>query len=105
MTITPSTTDRGGAFVHVGGIDIHYVEQGAGEPLVLLHGGMMSTGPAWDGAPPSYVGHMDALAAHFRVIAPDTRASGATVHKEGTASMSVLADDVVGLIDALGLDR
>jgi pimeloyl-ACP methyl ester carboxylesterase len=39
------------------------------------------------------------------VIAPDTRGSGATVHSGGGASFSVLADDVVGLIDALGLER
>ena len=48
---------------------------------------------------------MAALAKHFRVIAPDTRGSGATVHGGGGASFSVLADDVLALIDALGLDR
>lgn len=99
------TTDRGGAFVHANGIDIHYTDQGSGEPLVLLHGGLISTGPIWDGAPVSYNDHMGRLADHFRVIAPDTRAAGATVHKEGTPSASLLADDVLGLIDALGLDR
>ena len=36
-------SDRGGAFVHANGIDIHYVEVGQGEPLVLLHGGVVST--------------------------------------------------------------
>jgi pimeloyl-ACP methyl ester carboxylesterase len=39
------------------------------------------------------------------VIAPDTRAAGATVHKEGTPSASLLADDVFALIGALELDR
>jgi pimeloyl-ACP methyl ester carboxylesterase len=104
MTTNP-TTDRGGAFVHANGIDIHYTDQGSGEPLVLLHGGLISTGPIWDGAPISYNDHLARLAQEFRVIAPDTRASGATVHKEGTPSASLLADDVLGLIDALGLDR
>jgi pimeloyl-ACP methyl ester carboxylesterase len=97
--------DRGGQFVHANGIDIHYVEQGEGPPLVLLQGAFASTGPAWAGTPFSYRDHMDTLAQHFRVIAPDTRGSGATVHKEGTASVAVLADDVAALIDALGLDR
>ena len=45
------------------------------------------------------------LAKHFRVIAPDTRGGGATVHGDGTASSSVLADDVLALIETLGLDR
>ena len=48
---------------------------------------------------------MATLAKHFRVIAPDTRGSGATVHGDGGASFSVLADDVLALIDAMGLDR
>ena len=91
MTNSPSTTDRGGAFVHANSIDIHYVEKGQGKPLLLLHGGLVSTGPIWHGAPVSYNDHMDRLAEHFRVIAPDTRGAGATVHKEGTPSMSLLA--------------
>lgn len=105
MPTSPTTTDRGGAFVHANGIDIHYTERGSGEPLLLLHGGLVSTGPIWDDAPVSYNPHMERLAEHFRVIAPDTRAAGATVHKEGTPSASLLADDVACLIDALDLDR
>jgi pimeloyl-ACP methyl ester carboxylesterase len=105
MPTNLTSTDRGGAFVHANGIDIHYTERGSGEPLVLLHGGLISTGPVWDDAPVAYNPHMDRLAEHFRVIAPDTRAAGATVHKEGTPSASLLADDVLGLINALGLDR
>jgi pimeloyl-ACP methyl ester carboxylesterase len=72
---------------------------------VLLHGGLVSTGPVWDGAPVSYNDHLDRLAEHFRVIAPDTRTAGGTVHKEGTPSASLLADDVAALIDVLDLDR
>jgi pimeloyl-ACP methyl ester carboxylesterase len=99
------TTDRGGAFVHANGIDIHYVEHGAGEPLVLLHGGMMSAGPVWDGFPGAYVSSMGRIAEHFRVIAPDARSSGATVHKDGPVTMELLVDDLLALIDALGLDH
>src|SRR5437868_4907351 len=102
---TNATTDRGGALVHANGIDIHYTDMGSGEPLVLLHGGLISTGPVWNDAPVSYNAHLRRLAEQFRVVAPDTRAAGATVHKGGTPSASVLADDVAGLIDALGLDR
>jgi pimeloyl-ACP methyl ester carboxylesterase len=105
MTTPTDPGDRGGAFVHVNGIDIHYGERGSGEPLVLLHGGLISTGPIWDGTPISYNSHIERFASHFRVITPDTRAAGATVHKEGAPSASLLADDVAGLIEALGLDR
>ena len=40
--------------VNANGIDIHYVEAGEGEPLVLLHGGLVSTNPIWAGTPFSY---------------------------------------------------
>jgi pimeloyl-ACP methyl ester carboxylesterase len=105
MTISESTVQRGGTSVRANGIDIHYVEAGTGEPLLLLHGGVVSTGPLWANHPFGYVSHMPALAEHFRVIAPDTRGAGATVHDEGTVSYALLADDVLALIDALELDR
>ena len=87
------------------GIDIAYVEAGEGPPLLLLHGGLVSTGPLWAESPVAYVRHMATLAKHFRVIAPDTRGSGATAHNGGGASFSVLADDALALVDTLGLDR
>ncbi len=91
--------------IHVNGIDIHYVEAGQGDPLILLHGGVVSTNPIWAGIPLAYASHMAALAQHFRVIAPDTRGCGRTAHSGGEITFPQLADDVVGLIDALALDR
>jgi pimeloyl-ACP methyl ester carboxylesterase len=92
-------------FVHANGIDIHYVEAGEGEPLVLLHGGLVSTNPIWTGVPVAYASHLATLAGHFRVIAPDTRGAGRTCHTAGTVTFDLLADDVVALIEALGLNR
>jgi len=105
MTTAATVAERGARLVRANGIDIAYIEAGEGPPLVLLHGGLVSTGPLWADQPVAYVSHMEALAKHFRVIAPDTRGGGATVHGDGAASFSVLADDVLALIEALGLDR
>lgn len=105
MTADATLQDRGAQLVRANGIDIAYVEAGDGPPLVLLHGGFVSTGPAWADSPIAYVRHMATLAKHFRVVALDTRGSGATVHPGGTVSYSLLADDLMGLVDALGLDR
>ena len=91
--------------VRANGIDIHYIEQGSGAPLILLHGGMVTTNPVWTGHPLAYSSHLDAFAEHFRVIAPDTRGGGRTRHVDGPVSFDVLADDVLGLIDALRLGR
>jgi pimeloyl-ACP methyl ester carboxylesterase len=105
MASTQSVTERGGNYIHANDIDIHYVEMGTGEPLLLLHGGMVSTGPLWAGQPVAYVDHMQTFAKHFRVIAPDTRSAGATRHNQGVISFALLADDVLALIQALDLDR
>jgi pimeloyl-ACP methyl ester carboxylesterase len=91
--------------IHANGIDIHYREAGSGNPLVLLHGGVVSTNPIWNDHPFAFAGHTEALAKHFRVIAPDTRGAGLTVHPTGAASFAVLADDVIALIEALDLDQ
>ena len=54
--------DAEGNQVHANGIDIHYVEAGEGEPLILLHGGVVSTNLIWEGVPIAYASHMGALA-------------------------------------------
>lgn len=105
MNLAASTVQAERHQVHANGIDIHYVEAGHGEPLVLLHGGVVSTNLIWEGVPMAYASHMGTLANRFRVIAPDTRGCGRTPHGGGDTSYDQLADDVVALIDALGLER
>ncbi len=103
--IANTAARRDAKLVRANGIDIAYTEAGDGPPLILLHGALASTGPAWAGSPVAFVDHMQFLGKHFRVIAPDTRGSGATVHPGGPATFDVLADDVAALIQALELDR
>lgn len=105
MELKAAGVRRAGGYARANGIDIYYVEAGEGEPLVLLHGGMVSTNPIWAGHPFAYVSQLDTLAEHFRVIAPDTRGYGRTVHPGGLIPCTQLADDVIALIDALGLDQ
>lgn len=72
------------------------VEDGVGLPVVMLHGGMadhLATLP--------FVGP---LLGRCRVIAPDLRASGRS-HDAGPLSFDQLADDVIALLDHLGLTR
>jgi pimeloyl-ACP methyl ester carboxylesterase len=94
-----------GQFVQANGVDIYYVEAGEGEPLLLLDNAMVSTNPIWTAIPFAYAAFMETLAGHFRVIAPDTRGSGKSVHPGGPIPSALLADDVAALIGALGLDR
>jgi pimeloyl-ACP methyl ester carboxylesterase len=98
-------TANNGGFVRANGIDIHYVQAGQGMPLILLHGGLVSTNSIWAPTPVSYAGHMQTLARRYRVIAPDTRGCGRTVHDGGVVTFDQLADDVLALADALDLDQ
>jgi pimeloyl-ACP methyl ester carboxylesterase len=105
MTVDAPAVRREDHMVNANGIDIHVVEAGTGPPLLLLDNAMVSSNPVWSGHPVAYITHLDAFAAHFRVIIPDTRGSGRTAHPGGPITHALLADDVLGLIGALDLDR
>lgn len=81
-----------GSYLETGGLKIWYVEQGAGEPLVLLHGGLC-TNSTW--AP-----QMSGFAASFRVIAPERRAHGHTPDVEGPLSYDLMAADTIAFLTA-----
>jgi 3-oxoadipate enol-lactonase len=74
-----------------------FVEQsGAGPPLLLIHGLMVS------GA--MYQGVLPALASHYRLIVPDLRGHGRSGALGGPYSVEQLARDLVQLLDDLHLD-
>jgi pimeloyl-ACP methyl ester carboxylesterase len=83
--------------VAVRGIRLHYAEAGAGEPLLLLHGWPQHWWMWRHQIPP--------LADRFRVIAPDLRGHGWSDKPRSSYRMAELADDIVALLDALGLER
>ena len=105
MTTATATVDTVARHVPVNGTDIHFIEAGQGDPLILLHGGVVTTNPIWAGVPIAYTSYLSTLAEHFRIIAPDTRGAGKTARSGGSTSFDQLADDVAALIDVLGLDR
>jgi hypothetical protein len=51
-----------GRYVGASGIDVHYIEAGKGEPLLLLNNGMVSTNSVWVGHPAAYNSHFDRFA-------------------------------------------
>ena len=75
----------------------YYREQGAGFPLILLHG---------NGEDGSYFEHqMAPLAAHFRVIAVDTRGHGQTPRGDAPFSIRQFAEDLLAFMDRLGIEK
>lgn len=84
-----------------GDTDIFYTELGAGDPVVLLHGG----GPGASGLS-NYVRNIDALAAQFRVIVPDLPGYGrSSKNLDQNDPFGALADAIRALLDHLGIDK
>ncbi len=85
-------------YVDVNGLHLYYEEQGVGSPLVLLHGGMMSIDLNFAGLIPD-------LATRHRVIGVEMQGHGRTGDIDRPITLAAMADDVVGLLDHLGIDR
>src|SRR5437867_6086630 len=82
--------------VSIGDADIYYEEAGEGPPLLLVPG-LSGVGSFW--AP-----QVRELARDFRVIVHDHRGAGRSTHSRIRYSVEQMAADVIGLMDALGLD-
>jgi pimeloyl-ACP methyl ester carboxylesterase len=82
------------SYVDANGVHSYYEEHGFGDPLLLLHGGLV------DGD--SFAQQTPAFAEHYRVIVPDRRGHGRTPDVEGPISYDLMADDTIAAMDALG---
>src|ERR1044071_9521278 len=96
MDWTAKTKGKG-QYAEVNGINLYYETHGAGRPMILLHGGLMSGetfGPV-----------LPALAERHQVIAVDLQGHGRTADIDRPIDPRLMADDIAALIDHLGLDR
>jgi 3-oxoadipate enol-lactonase len=85
------------AKVRANGIDIRYEISGTG-PVVTFSHSLASDLSMWDGL-------AAALADRYTVLRYDTRGHGGSDAPEGPYSFAQLAGDVVGLLDALNIER
>ncbi len=89
--------------IRVNGIDLHYIDQGKGEVLVLVHNVMSNT----DG----FEFNLPELSRHYRVIAFDLRGHGRTTHVDDEAeaprfyTFDNTAEDLHQLLQALHIER
>lgn len=86
-------------FVNANGLNIHYVENGQGDPVVLLHG--------WPTHAYLWHNQMDALsAAGYRVIAPDQPGYGySDKPADAPYTVNYFERTLTGFLDALGVDK
>ncbi len=83
--------------VPVNGVKIWYAMYGHGAPVILLHGGLGNS---------NYWGQqIPALAARFEVVAMDSRGHGRSTWDGKPISYHQMAEDVIGLMDALHIPK
>ena len=98
MSIDSEIKTKGtGQYADVNGLKLYYETHGAGRPLILLHGGLMSGetfGPV-----------LPMLAARHQVVAVDLQGHGRTADIDRPIDVRLMADDIAALIDHLRLDK
>src|SRR5579863_6673336 len=90
----PQTTT---GYASVNGIKLYYEIHGQGEPLVLLHGGLMTIGEM---STP-----LEALAKTRKVIAAELQGHGRTADTDRPFSFETMGDDIVALLDHLNISK
>ena len=85
-------------YAPVNGINMYYEIHGAGEPVVLLHGGFMTITNNW-------AGWISELSKTRKVIAVEMQGHGRTADVPREISNENLADDVAALLDHLKIPR
>jgi pimeloyl-ACP methyl ester carboxylesterase len=88
---------------HHGGVEIAYLDEGAGDPIVLIHGFASSKVINW--VYPTWVSELQKHG--YRVVALDNRGHGqsAKLYDPAQYSIAAMADDVAALMDHLDIAR
>ena len=76
---------------------VHFIEKGSGSPVLMIHGFFLDS-QMW--AP-----NIDALAEHFHVLAMDLWGLGYSSREPMDYSYQLYADQVLGFMDALAIER
>jgi pimeloyl-ACP methyl ester carboxylesterase len=88
---------HGGQRINVDGASIYYETYGAGPAVLVLHGGLGSL---------EYMSsQIIALSASHYVVAPDSRGHGRSTDASESLSYSVMANDMLKVLDRLHIDR
>ncbi len=85
--------------IKVNGVDVAYRFDGSRDgPVLLVANSLMANGSMWDWNVPAF-------ADRYRVLRYDKRGHGSSGLSAGPYSIAQLADDAIGLLDALGIAK
>jgi pimeloyl-ACP methyl ester carboxylesterase len=80
-------------YVQLGEVKTWYDEHGSGDPLVLMHGGLVDA--RW------FEPNLASLAERFHVYTPEQRGHGHTADVPGPITYQLLADDTIAFLEAV----
>jgi pimeloyl-ACP methyl ester carboxylesterase len=80
-------------YVQLGAVRSWYDEHGEGEPLVLLHGGLVDAR--------FFEPNLPALAKHFHVYTPERRGHGHTPDVEGPITYQLMTEDTIAFLETV----
>lgn len=86
-----------GTYAEINGLRLYHETHGSGRPMLLLHGGL--------GSGEMFAPILPALSAERTVILPDLQGHGRTADVDRPLDPRLMADDLAGLIEHLGLER
>src|SRR5512132_3152990 len=94
MVQTPGEGHRTVAkYVQLGAVKTWYDVHGTGDPLVLMHGGLVDAR--------FFEPNLGALAERFRVYTPERRGHGHTPDVPGPITYQLMADDTIAFLDTV----
>jgi pimeloyl-ACP methyl ester carboxylesterase len=80
-------------YVQLGDVSTWYDEHGSGEPLVLMHGGLVDTR--------FFEANLGPLAERFHVYTPERRGHGHTPDVPGPITYQLMADDTIAFLETV----
>jgi pimeloyl-ACP methyl ester carboxylesterase len=92
------TTMSKRSYARVNGLDMYYEIHGAGQPLVLLHGGLSTIGTSFGKVLPG-------LTRGRQVIAIEQQAHGHTADIDRPLTYQQMANDTIALLSHLGIEQ
>jgi pimeloyl-ACP methyl ester carboxylesterase len=82
-----------GTYVQLGDVKTWYEEHGAGESLVLMHGGLVDAR--------FFAPNIDPLVEKFHVYTPERRGHGHTPDVDGPITYQLVADDTIAFLETV----
>ena len=92
-----SSAHSRGSYVDAHGVRTYYEAEGAGDPLILLHGSLRVT--------ETFEALRRALVDRYRVYLPERRGHGRTPDVDGPYSYDLFTDDTIAFMETVGLPR